>query len=288
MEKFLFSTLLTLLGVSCYAQTIEGIVLDKNSNIPIPYVSIGIINTSQGTYSYTNGQFEMEIVDLTDHDSLRFSCVGFDSVTYEVKEYFEMSKNEIDTIYLTKKIIELDEFNIESKRNKSKIVGNKTSTTMIVLGLISNLERGIIIENNIVLFLKSVSFKLTMSGGTAPDSAVFRFNIYNLKDGLPNDNILKQPIYFHLKGEQFESTNEFDLSEYDIAIAEDFAATFELVKKSGGNQIFFAGWFTGNRSISKRGAQGIWIDDRGDKKGESDNSGIKIYQSLELEVLYEK
>lgn len=287
MKRILVSVVLTLLYVSCYAQTIKGVVLDKNRNIPIPYVSIGIINTSQGAYAHANGQFEMEIVEFKDDDSLRFSCIGYSPVTFKVSEFLVIHNSELDTIFLSEKIIELAEFDIESKRNKSKKVGNKISTKQMIIGFISNLERGIIIENDTELFFKSVSFKLTMDGGAAPDSAVFRFNIYKLENGVPNENILSQPIYFHLKGNQFEGKNEFDISKFNITISEDFAATFELIKKFGGNRFYFAGWFAGNRSISKKGIQGAWIDDRADKENPNDKGGRKMYQSLEIEVLYE-
>jgi len=289
MKHFLFSSIFLLLNFNLNAQTIKGIVLDKDSKKPIPYVSIGIINTPQGTYAYTDGQFEMEIVEFKNDDSLRFSCIGYSPVTYSVTEFLDLYQAGIETVFLTEKIIKLEEVVVQSRRNRAKKVGNKTSTKQMILGLVNKIERGIIIETDDELFLKSVSFKLTMDGGTAPDSAVFRFNIYNLKDdGLPNENVLSQPIYFYLVGDQFEGKNKFDISKYNITISEDFAATFELVEKSGGNRIYFTGWFTGKRSISKWGTQGIWEDDRADKNRENDHGGIKMYQSLEIEVLYEK
>jgi hypothetical protein len=146
----------------------------------------------------------------------------------------------------------------------------------------SLLERGIIIENDDELYLKSVSFKLTMARGIAPDSAIFRFNIYKLKDGLPHENILKKPIYFHLKKNKFEGSNKFDLAKYNINIDEDFAATFELVEQNGGTEIYFGGWYNGNRSVGRIGSQGAWLD------ALSDDAGEKMYQSLEIEVLYNK
>ena len=288
MNRILFSAVLSLLGLALNSQTIKGLVLNKDGKKPIPYVSIGIINTPMGTYANVDGQFEMTLAEYQDADSLRFSCIGYESVTYNIIEFLELYNTGLDTIFLSKKVTELEEVVVQSKRNRSKKVGNKTSTNQMILGLVSEIERGIIIENDTELFLKSVSFKLTMANGIAPDSAIFRFNIYNLKDGLPSNNVLIQPIYFHLKSDQFEGENEFELSEFNITISEDFAATFELINKFGGNQIYFAGWFTGNRSISKMGIQGTWLDDRGDKHATYDHGGRKIYQSLEIEVLFEK
>ena len=59
------------------AQEYTGVVINKNTNEPISYVSIGIIDTHFGTYSGKQGGFRMFIKDYEETDSLRFFCVGF-------------------------------------------------------------------------------------------------------------------------------------------------------------------------------------------------------------------
>jgi hypothetical protein len=280
MKSFFFVSIYFLLSINLNAQTITGVVLDKESNKPIPFVSIGIINNAQGVYAYTDGRFEMRIIKFRDSDSLRFSCIGYEPITYRVSDFIAEYNAGLDIILLTKSITELAEVEIEGKRDKSRKIGNKISSKNMIFLFNSLLERGIIIESDDELFLKSVSFKLTMARGVAPDSAVFRFNIYKLKDGLPHENILKKPIYFYLKKNKFEGSNKFDLTKYNINIDEDFAATFELVEQNGGSEIYFSGWYNGNRSVGRIGSQGAWLD------ALSDDAGEKMYQSLEIEVLY--
>jgi hypothetical protein len=288
MKSIFFVSILFLFSINLNAQTIKGVVLDKNSNKPIPFVSIGIINTAQGVYAYTDGRFEMTITDFIDSDSLRFSCIGYEPVTYSVIEFLDLYQAGIETVFLTEKIIKLEEVIIKSKRNHSKDIGNKISKIHGIHGFITNLERGLIIENKEDLFFKSVIVNLTMHDGIAPDSAVFRMNIYTLKNGLPYENILYQPIYFYLKNDQFEGINEFDISKYNITISDDFAVTFELVKKIGGSQIYFTGRRNGNKTVWKRGIQGKWLIARADLHEPGDNLGAIMYQCLEIEVLYEK
>ena len=261
---------------------ISGIVVDKDSNKPISYVSIGIINTAYGTYSSNNGRFEMALVDYSASDSLRFSCIGYYPATFSVNAFLAMNNNGLDTIFLRKKVIELSEVVVYSNQFKTKTIGNKTSNKLVALGFIDDLERGVIFRNNNNLYFKNVSFKLPTGGEQAPDSAIFRFNIYTLKDGLPDENILTRPIYFSITGDGFNSTNEFDLSKYNISINEDFAATFEVIRQYGRGRIYFAGWVTGLASVQRIGKQGSWIE------AKSDNSGTKVHQSLKIEVLYEK
>ena len=280
--SLLSSILLIFLNLLLGSPKISGTVLDKDSNKPISYVSIGIINTPYGTYSAENGRFEMELVDYSASDSLRFSCIGYYPATFSVIEFLAMNNNGMDTIFLRKKVIELAEVVVYSNQFKTKTIGNKRSNKLVSLGFMDDLERGVIFTNKYNLYLKKVSFKLTTGGEQAPDSAIFRFNIYSIKDGVPDENILTQPIYFSITSDGFNSTNDFDLSKYNLSIKEDFAATFEIIRQYGRGRISFAGWLTGLPSVRRIGKQGSWIE------AKSDNSGTKLHQSLKIEVIYEK
>ncbi|MFO7844101.1 MAG: carboxypeptidase-like regulatory domain-containing protein [Bacteroidales bacterium] len=261
------------------AQEYTGVVINKDTNEPISYVSIGIIDTPFGTYSDKHGDFRMFIKDYEETDSLRFSCIGFYPVCYKVEDFIKLSEQGLDTIFLEEKITELDEVVITNTNYETKKLGNKRSTQQLIIGFFGNREHGILIENNEKLFLKKVSFKLTMAGGEVPDSAIFRFNVYNLKDGLPHKNILKQPVYFHLNEDQFYGKNEFDISKYNIIVEEDFVPTFELIEQHKGSRIYFAAWFKGCLSISRKGKQGKWEQMVADKRE------MELYMSLKIDVV---
>ena len=280
--SLLSSILIIFLNLLLGPPKISGTVVDKDSNKPISYVSIGIINTPYGTYSAENGRFEMELVDYSASDSLRFSCIGYYPATFSVNEFLAMNRLGMDTIFLRKKVTKLAEVVIYSNQFKTKTIGNKRSNKLVVLGFIDDLERGVVFTNNKNLYLKNISFKLTTGGSQAPDSAIFRFNVYKIKDGSPHENILTQPIYLSITSDGFNSTNEFDISKYNISIDEDFAATFEVIRQYGKGRIYFAGWLTGLPTVSRIGKQGSWIE------AKSDNSGTKLHQSLKIEVLFEK
>jgi len=285
VKNFLFCISLLLFCLPLAANEVEGIVSDMGSKDPIPFVSIGIINTSIGTYSSESGSFEITLNNFNDSDSIRFSCVGYFPRTYSVVNFLEKHKHDSDTIFLIKKIIDLPEVVIMGKRLKKKKLGNKTSHKKIVFAYRKNMEGGIIIENDKKIFLNTVSFKLTMDGHKAPDSAILRLNIDSIRNNLPFKNILNHPIYFHLVGDQFNGTNEFDISKYNIVMSESFAATFEIIKQHGGGQIYFAGWINGCPSVHRIGTQGKWVEARADKK--NGKEGMKLHQSLQMEVFVE-
>lgn len=284
MKTILTIISLIFLNLPLFANEITGIVADKESRSPIPYVSIGIINTPLGTYSSENGSFELSLDKLKDSDSLRFSCIGYFPQTFCISNFTKINVG-LDTIFLTKKVTELNEVIISNSRLKKKKLGNKTSHKKIVFGYKKDMEGGIIIENDDKLILNKVSFKLTTDGQPEPDSAILRFNIYNINNKLPFENLLSQPIYFHLNSDQFNGTNEFDISKYNITVEESFAATFEIIKQYGGGQIYFAGWINGCPSVHRLGTQGKWVEARADKK--KGQKGMKLHQSLVLEALVE-
>lgn len=275
---FLFAILLITNIV--FSQVLKGIVLDEDSGLPIPYTSIGIVGKHTGTYGDENGNFKLLVTEYSPKDSIRFSCVGYLNKSFCVSSLLQET---IDTITIVVKLkrasYELGEVIVYNKKTKIIKIGNKRSTPTILLGMIDNRERGVVFSNRRSLLIKEVSFRLSTSWGSPPDSAIFRFNIYNLANGLPNENILSQPIYLHLSKEDFNNYATFDISMHNIIIDKDFAATFEFVKQYGGNRVYFTGQLTGEKSIYRNGQQGVWRDDY-------DDSPLKLKQSLIITAQY--
>src|SRR4029077_18928698 len=67
--------------------TLHGKVLDRETNLPLAYVSVGVLNKSRGTVSDTIGQFGFSITDEYFSDSLQFSIVGYNSLRIAVKDF---------------------------------------------------------------------------------------------------------------------------------------------------------------------------------------------------------
>jgi len=96
---------------------------------------------------------------------------------------------------------------------------------------------------------------------------------------LPHENILKQPVYFHLNEDQFYGKNEFDISKYNIIVEDDFVPTFELIEQHKGSRIYFAAWFKGCLSISRKGKQGKW------EQMVTDKREMELYMSLRIDAV---
>jgi hypothetical protein len=266
------------------SQTIKGVVLNKQTGAPIKYTTVGIVNKPYGTYCNIDGTYKLKLPNFSETDSIQYSCVGYKPVSFNLNNYLKQYETgSMDTIFLEEKVVKLKEIVVHGGKRKNKIIGNKNANCLFKIGAFGNRETGIIIRNDKHLSLKKVSFKLTMAAYAEPDSAIFRFNIYSLKDGLPHKNILKEPIYFHLKKGQFDRNKvNFDISDHNIQVYRDFAATFEHIKQYGGSRIYFCGKITGCKGIYRKGPQGKW------KEKKADSGPLKLKQSLEILVTYEK
>jgi hypothetical protein len=104
-------------------QIIHGRVIDSQSELPLLFVNIGVINIPRGTITNDHGDFELDCKNLPEDSNIRISMIGFESQIFSMRELLK----EYRTIRLIKKTIDLDEV-IVSGNNKSRKIGTiKTS-----------------------------------------------------------------------------------------------------------------------------------------------------------------
>jgi hypothetical protein len=84
MSLFIF-TILTIGGVYAQKSTISGVLLDKDTNVSIPFATIVVLNenaskTITGAISSESGKFNIDNLDLGTY-TLQFSFMGYESIT---------------------------------------------------------------------------------------------------------------------------------------------------------------------------------------------------------------
>ena len=270
--------ILSLFQQSLYGQKVEGKVIDEENKQPVSFVTIGVVNKSGGTYSDEKGNYSLDLSGYQHSDTLKFSCIGYKPEIITVEEMVNKYKNLLCIISLKVNHIQLSEVVVKPKNFKTKVLGNKISSKYI--GVTNIYESGIIISNNKILRLSDASFKLRIP--STLDSVVLQFNVYDVKNNLPNENILKKPVNIHLRKDQLVGNVSFDLEKYNIIVENDFFISLDMVKKYGKGMLSFAGWLTGFPTYYRNGKQGTWIIPRADR------NGMKIYQRLNVTVQYEK
>ncbi len=234
-----------------------GQVIDADTEEPLPYVNIGLVNQNIGTVTDEAGYFELEVPGNGFADAtLRFSMIGFEPQDFTIQEYRDQK---ILTIPLKEKATALEEVVLTTKRNRyqTKILGNKTTSQLIYAAFTTNKlgnEMGFLVrgrKNPMILKKFNVSLVENDYGPIR-----FRLNFYDLKDGLPNETLLNENIIVDTDIQSGIVSK--DLTPYEIVIDQDFFVAIEWIEDLGPGKLFFSGGFFGSPLIAREVSQGTW------------------------------
>jgi hypothetical protein len=240
----------------CRAQIISGKLIDSNSN-PIAFANIGLVGKDVGTVSDENGSFKLELKSENAKDTLKFSIIGFKSLEFVVSDFNRDHFGNFQEIKLDKSITTLNEITVKPKTFVSKTLGNTANSGSIIGGFESNdlgSEVGTVMKiKRAPTFIETVNFNI---GQNKYDSVTFRVNIYKMENGVPTENILKEPIYATANNEQ--KILSVDLKKYNLVVDGDFLVSLEWIKDLKGRGLYFCGGLFNADSFSRKTSQGKW------------------------------
>lgn len=237
------------------AQTVTGVLLDNDTKQPVPYVNIGIPLKNVGTVSDADGRYKVQLSEEYLLDTIQISSVGYQTQLIPVKDLMNMS-----VVHLQPETVELVEVTVSGKQLKQKILG-KTSKSKSLRGGFKNATLGHELGSVFKIgkretFIKTFNtYVAASSGGTMK----FRLNFYNLKNGLPNEKLVKEDILFAVN--QDVGQFSLDLSSYNIVMKEDFVCTVELIENLNDEDfIYFSAGLLGNKLVYRETSHGRWED----------------------------
>lgn len=197
-----------ILGMTCFAQ-ISGVVIDKETKQPIPYVNIYVLNTKNGATSNIDGKFIIN--DYKTGNEVIITSIGYCS---KIVRLYDTN----NIIYLIPKTYEIQEFVVEPRKYKNELLVNvikknqvnthfKTTRPAIVAKYFNFQPK-----YNDLKYLKNVKLitKSEISGA--------KFNLrlfYPNSTGEPGEDILAENIYVEVK--KGERLITIDLSNKNIS-----------------------------------------------------------------------
>lgn len=266
--KRIFFGIILLTQIVTSQNILNGKIINKDSNEPIPYVNIGIVNKDIGTVSDENGDFELILVlgneyyvnETNEKDSILISSIGFKSQKFAVFD-LQRKLKEIKNIYLETDTIILNEVVISSYKNLKEEVIGKTYKSNIEAAFKDcplGYEMGtkikigksptIVKSFNTYIIKNNLGFKK------------FRLNFYSIKKGKPSTKLFNKDIIFEVPLK--EGDFNLDLEEYDIILKEDCIVTIETLDndKNGDtlNEISFSAKLLGGSLYFRKTSQGKW------------------------------
>lgn len=97
-------------------QVLEGLLVEEKTSRPVPYANIGIPNTPVGTISNGDGTFHLEIPAKYKSDTVLFSALGFERVSFAISGF---GRNENLRITLREQATMLKHVTVTSAKQKA-------------------------------------------------------------------------------------------------------------------------------------------------------------------------
>jgi len=260
MKKYISICIFFLLNNYSISQNLIGQIVELENGNSISYASLGILHKNEGTVTNSNGDFSLDISNYSDSETLRISALGFESLDFLIQHCKEFLINQESLkIELSQKSKNLDEVIVTAGKRKLMVSGNNVKSSMIIAGFQNKklgAEMGTVLKYNKKRkgHIVSLNFNLAYN---LDDSIKFRVNLYEMKNGLPDKNVLAESIYFHDK--PINSKITIDVSELNINMKDDCFLSIELIENADFEGLFFKSAFLKSQSFHRPAPDGEWI-----------------------------
>ncbi len=196
-------------------QTARGVILDKETRAPIPYVNIAILESTFGTSSDESGSYLLEIKKLDLSKYVKLSSLGYRDTTLTIQNFIKLKE-----VLLTPIAEQLSEVVISEKFEEKTMVVNPINEEDLSSGFGTNAKNPWIIALYMpydsiyddINYLKSVRFHF---GNYKNKRSKFRLRMFSIgKDSLPDKDILKSNVIIDLKKKQ--KFADIDISDQNL------------------------------------------------------------------------
>lgn len=257
-SKFLIGLVLFLFNLYSSQNIIEGKIVSEY-NEPVSYVNIGIINGDIGTISDKNGFFKIDIDNNQLEKYLTFYSSGYETQRFKISEIIS-KKMTIFTLQIKTK--EIAEVIISPKNTKDVKLGTASYSTMVAGYVRVNNDK----NRDIQEFAKEIKIKkpsrikdinINLFNVISSEKRSFRVNIYDIKNGLPNEKINTEDIIIDKKVES--GWNTFDLSNFNLIYDKPIFISLEYIPQIVNEQepFRYSGQLFG-KSITRNASLGKW------------------------------
>jgi hypothetical protein len=182
--------------------------------------------------------------------------VGYEPAVIYLKDVFKKQKLTLN-VRLQERTDELREVVVTDKKLTKRVLGNKTESKFFGGRFASgDLGSEIVIKIKIKgapTYLDTFSFNISYNEG---DTSTFRVNIYEIKNGLPDKNVLADNILVRISGQTGKI--DVDLSRYNAIVNGDFFIGLEWVEGKSNSGVVFSSGFVNKGTFYRKASQGRW------------------------------
>lgn len=164
------------------SQIINGKIISKENNQPIPYAKIGIINESIGATANENGHYSIDLTKINREKTLIIEINGYEKYTQNINNFINSNNY---TIILEEKYFEIPEVIVNFKKYFDKNWGINSKAKNINFGFNPSksksdfsLEFGTLFKNDKKVKIKKINLNLNEYKLDQP--LLLKFNIYSI------------------------------------------------------------------------------------------------------------
>jgi len=232
LKQLLILILFLSFCIQLNGQIISGRIIDETTDMPLEFVSIGIIGTPQGSITDEKGSFNLEIKTSSLDSIVRISMIGYKPQTYTIKELL----NKENIVKLKVEAIQIKEV-VVKPGGKARKVGTYRYSKFGGCcgwggdGFGKGHEIGTKINlGTLPVRIQSLHIRVFQQ---AFDSSLFRIHIRDVVKNLPNNELLHENIFIVITKKS--GWVNIDLSKYNLVFKDEVAFTLEWAKVIGLN-----------------------------------------------------
>jgi hypothetical protein len=212
--------------------TLKGTIVDSASHTPLAYAYCGVVGKSVGTVTNDKGEFEIKLNKNFNTDSLRFSAMGYNAVTFGVQTLIDTKVTEFAC---PQGAVELEEVIVRVKHMKYDKFGAQNYTPNNCTGFVKNeatwkgSEAAVLATNTLGRMVNFDQFSFLVINNKYSDSLLFRVTFYEVSERkYPRMKMVnKRPIIFKVGTK--DGLFNLDLKPYNIKYDKDFFISLECL-----------------------------------------------------------
>ena len=213
---------------------LKGVVVDKETNTLLAYVSVGVLNKSQGTVTDTSGQFSFNISEDNLTDTLQISIVGYSTCRISVKDFMASNDQAIKLFTIVEQLAEVTVTN-SIPRTNTEIIGREGTGKLLQLSVHNKTSANETIGSELGMRYKTSKKKAIIRDFNFYVSAnnfnfiKFRINIYAVKDDLPDTLMYNKQIF--ATADDFKTGwTKINLEQYNIKVDGEFIVSMQWIE----------------------------------------------------------
>ena len=236
--KTLFSLIFLLIFSFINSQIINGKIISNENKKPIPYAKIGIENENLGSISDEDGNFSIDLTNVSRNNFLVVEYGGYEIFKDNVDKFIN-SQNY--TITLHENIINIQEVIINPKKYINKNWGTNAKSKKIQFGFNpastkedKSKEFGVLFSNSKKIKIDKINLNIVDIKTDVPIQ--LNFNIYSKNNKFPGELLATETLSVILtKDKILNETFTFDISDKNIWInKQDFFVTVQVMNSFDG------------------------------------------------------